>query len=380
MSEYQYYEFQALDRRLTQKEMSDLRSYSSRARITPTGFVVDYSFGSFKGNEDAWMEKYFDAYLHMANWGTHLLKLRLPTRLLDVETAAPYCVSNNVSLREKNGQMILSFVSQDEDGGGDWVDGEGWLSSVVGVRAELARGDHRALYLAWLLCAQTGDLDDEEIEPPVPPGLANLSAPLSSLVEFLRIDEDLVTAAAAASYPLDDSEPTTAEVRSWLFKLPQDEKNELLERLVIGREVTLADELLQRMRREDKQVSEATTPPSRTVAELLKKAEEAGRERRRLEAEKAAREKARREREAAIARERHLEELTGTEPTLWKQVTRLIATKQPKRYDEAVALLADLRDLAARAGGGDFGIRLEALRAEHARKGTLIDRIRKAGL
>jgi len=53
VSEYQYYEFQAIDRPLTAKELSELRSYSTRARITPTSFVNDYSSGSFKGNEDA---------------------------------------------------------------------------------------------------------------------------------------------------------------------------------------------------------------------------------------------------------------------------------------------------------------------------------------
>jgi hypothetical protein len=31
MSEYQYYEFQAIDRHLTDKEMSELRSFSTRA-------------------------------------------------------------------------------------------------------------------------------------------------------------------------------------------------------------------------------------------------------------------------------------------------------------------------------------------------------------
>ena len=36
MSEYQYYEFQAIDRRLSDKEMRELGSFSSRARITPT--------------------------------------------------------------------------------------------------------------------------------------------------------------------------------------------------------------------------------------------------------------------------------------------------------------------------------------------------------
>ena len=82
MSEYQYYEFQTADRRLSEKEMRELRAYSTRARITPTSFVNEYSFGNFKGNADAWMEKYFDGFLYLANWGTHVLQLALPVKLL----------------------------------------------------------------------------------------------------------------------------------------------------------------------------------------------------------------------------------------------------------------------------------------------------------
>ena len=59
---------------------------------------------------------------------------------------------------------------------------------------------------------------------------------------------------------------------------------------------------------------------------------------------------------------------------------RLIATKQPKSYAQALELLADLRDLAARNDGADFRRRVEALRIVHARKATLIDRLHKAGL
>jgi len=35
----------------------------------------------------------------------------------------------------------------------DWVEGDGQLSSPISVRAGLGRGDLRALYLGWLLCA-----------------------------------------------------------------------------------------------------------------------------------------------------------------------------------------------------------------------------------
>jgi len=117
MSEYQYYEFQAIDRPLTAKEMAELRSCSTRARITPTSFVNDHAWGNFKGNEDAWMEKYFDAFLYVANWGTHVIKLRLPVRLLELATARLYCVGEGARVREKNQKTILSFVSEDETGG-----------------------------------------------------------------------------------------------------------------------------------------------------------------------------------------------------------------------------------------------------------------------
>jgi hypothetical protein len=381
MSEYQYYEFQAIDRPLTEKEMAKLRSYSTRARITPTTFVNDYAWGNFKGDEDAWMERCFDAFLYVANWGTHILKLRLPTRLLDAKTARLYCAGEHASVREKNSKVVLTFQAEDEEGG-RWVDGEGQLSSLISVRAGLAHGDLRALYLGWLLCAQSGDLDDDDIEPPVPAGLAKLSASLQSCVEFLRIDTDLLQVAAVASPRLEDTEANPAEVRECLARLPVAEKDDFLARLIVDNEGLLAAELVQHLRRRrgaQPGAAKAVTK-KRTVAELLREAERAAGERRRIAAEKAARGKARREREAAIARARHLDELAAREPAIWSQLESLIATKQPKRYDQAVELLVDLRDLAARKGGTDFQRRVEDLRAAHARKPTLVDRLHKAGL
>jgi hypothetical protein len=378
MSEYQYYEFQAIDRPLTAKEMSELRSYSTRARITPTSFVNEYSFGSFKGNEDAWMEKYFDAYLYLANWGTHVLKLRLPSRLLDAATAKTYCGGDSSFVREKAGKVVLSFVSQDEEGG-DWVEGEGHLSSMISVRAELARGDMRALYLGWLLRAQTGELDDDDTEPPVPPGLGQLSASLESLAEFLQIDSDLLHVAAEASPPIGDTGIDRSELRAWIGKLAPTEKDELITNLVVDADHAQIAELLQRFLKERAGNNPASTT-GRTVGQLLQAAEAYATERKRIEAEKRAKEKARREREAAIAREKHLDSLVGREAKLWTEVDSLVATKQPKNYDQAVKILVDLRDLAARGKGGDFSLHIEALRQTQAKKPSFIERLRKAGL
>ncbi len=195
MSEYQYFEFQAVDRPLSKKEMAELRSHSTRARITPTSFVNDYSWGDFKGDEDVWMDEYFDAFLYVASWGTHILNLRLPANQLSAKTARLYAVGERAAVRVKNGNVIFSFHSEDEDDE-DSVESKGMLASMISVRSELAHGDLRALYLGWLLCAQSGELDPADLSPPVPPGLTKLSASLTSVAEFLRVDKTLVRVAA----------------------------------------------------------------------------------------------------------------------------------------------------------------------------------------
>jgi hypothetical protein len=78
VSEYQYYEFLALDRPLTEKQRAELRSISTRAEITATRFVNEYQWGDLKGDPRKMVEQYFDAFLYLANWGTRRLMFRLP--------------------------------------------------------------------------------------------------------------------------------------------------------------------------------------------------------------------------------------------------------------------------------------------------------------
>jgi hypothetical protein len=379
MSEYQYYEFQAIDRLLTAKEQATLRKFSSRATITSNRFAVDYSWGDFKGNAAEWMENHFDAFLHLANWGTHELMLRLPRSVLSLEMAEEYCAGDFASVRATSDSVILLFQSDDE-GGGEWIDEDNdTLASLLPVRAELASGDLRALYLAWLGCAQARELEDESAEPPCPPGLGDLSPALEAFARFLRIDEDLIEAAAAGSPELGATDD--AALAAWVAALPEAEKTALLVRLVGGAEAHLRGELLRRFRDSRAGQAPAGTTKARTVGELLKAAESRAEERYRQEAEHAARENARSEREAAEVRERHLRALAKREAEAWREIDALIATKQPKKYDEAVALLRDLRDVCARAGRlHEATKRIAYLREEHAHKPSLVARFRKAAL
>lgn len=379
MSEYQYYEFVAIDRPLTVAEQAELRAVSTRGRISASSFVNDYQWGDLKADPREWMERYFDAHLYLANWGSRRIALRLPVQLLDPQLAAEYCVGRAASSWNTDEHVILDLYSRDDEGGDDeWWEDEGALASIVPVRAELAAGDQRLLYLAWLLCVQNEELDEDELEPPVPAGLAELSGPLQRLADFLRLDEELLDVAAEASAALTEETPSTVALTKWAKQLPAADKDDVIVRLLRGDGAHLRAELLRRYRGG---TAVEAVGDRRTAGELLAGAQASWAELQRLTEERQAAEQARREAAAAAARERRLDELAADPEPAWQQVATLIATKKPKEYDAAVALLADLKALGERDGQRKaFRGRIHQLCQEHARKPSLLDRLERAGL
>jgi hypothetical protein len=78
VSEYQCYEFVALDCPLSPKQIAELRAISTRAEISPTRFWNECQWGALSADPAKLMGRYFDAHLYVANWGTHRLMLRIP--------------------------------------------------------------------------------------------------------------------------------------------------------------------------------------------------------------------------------------------------------------------------------------------------------------
>jgi hypothetical protein len=380
VSGYQYYEFTAIDRPLTTREQMELRSLSTRADITATRFVNTYDWGDFKGDPRKLMERYFDAHLYLANWGTRQLMLRLPANLFDLATATAYCAGDSASAWTAGTHVIVCLTRQDEDGNDEWdLDGHGLLSSIVPTRADLADGDLRMLYLGWLRCVQSRELDDDEPEPAVPAGMHALTASLIAAAEFLCVDADLLAAAAAGSARVRAGEPTAAQLRAWVLGLPAREKDTILTTLVTGGDGHLRSQLLRRYREEHP--AAATTTTARTSGELLAIADELRIERERRHAERREQDRIRQEGSAAAARQRHLDALAVDRPAAWQRVDDLIATKRPREYETAVQLLCDLRGLVERDGDiATFRRRLAVLRTVHARKPSLLERLERAGL
>ncbi len=90
--EYQYYEFQAIDRHLTKAEQEYVQSLSSRVRPTATRAVFTYSYADFPGRPLSVLEKCFDAMLYMANWGSYQLAFRFPKSAVNIQVLESYCV------------------------------------------------------------------------------------------------------------------------------------------------------------------------------------------------------------------------------------------------------------------------------------------------
>jgi hypothetical protein len=202
VSEYQFYEFLAIDRALTREEQEAVRALSSRAEITATRFTNSYEWGDLGGDPVRLVERYYDAHLYAADWGTRRVVLRVPKSAVVLRSVEPYCFDERVEAWTSPTHLVLDLCSEDE--GADWTEvAEDALAVIAGVREELAAGDHRALYVAWLSAVGDWALEDDDeeeyqavTEPPVPAGLAELTGAQRALADFLRVDPDLLAVAA----------------------------------------------------------------------------------------------------------------------------------------------------------------------------------------
>ena len=132
MSEYQYYEFQAIDRPLGETVQAKLRATSTRARITSTSFTNHYEWGDFRGDPRRLMERWFDLHLYLANWGTRRLMIRLPKRVVERSRLDAFLFNVDWVEVWENGDDLVVDLHRDEVEAGydDWDDGSGWLAAA----------------------------------------------------------------------------------------------------------------------------------------------------------------------------------------------------------------------------------------------------------
>lgn len=366
MSEYQYYEWQTIDRALTAAEQAAVGKLSSHIDVTSTRAWVEYHWGDFKHDPKQVLARHFDAFLYYANWGCQRLAFRFPKELLDENSLQPYLWEYCSELEPVGDCLILDISFPDEDGG-HWFEGETQLSALAPLRDDILAGDYRALYLAWLLAAAANNID-EELEPPAPPGLKELSAPLAEFVRFFQLDPFLVQAAAQASEALRPAPAPALE--ALIARMSRAECDAFLRRLA-AREPLLALKLNRRLQ-------ELAGPPvrsqpvaaRRTWAKLSETAD-------RLRQAEEHRQKT----ETEARRIKDLQDFAPRATQAWRDVQALIGEKKARPYDEAVALLVKLRHLAVFQDRlAEFEARLSSLQTQYAGRPAFQERLRKAGL
>src|SRR5215216_5841788 len=131
MSEYQYYEFQAVERLLDTEARAKLRAISSRAHITASSFVNSYDWADLKADPLSLLERYFDLFLYVANWGTRWFAVKLPRRVLDLKAMQERDPDEDVFALRPAGEHVILSITPNELDTEDWDDGSGWLAALA---------------------------------------------------------------------------------------------------------------------------------------------------------------------------------------------------------------------------------------------------------
>ncbi|MBL7076750.1 MAG: hypothetical protein ISS31_04695 [Kiritimatiellae bacterium] len=144
MSEYQYYEFVALDGPISDEGLRYAEGCSSRAEVSRVHWRNEYNFGDFGGSVERLLQHY-DAHFYIANWGSVRFALSFPEGVLDPETIEPYVHGHeqheDTLTTGSNGSRTIVWWERHEEGGWGWTEGEGILGRLSGIREELMRGD-----------------------------------------------------------------------------------------------------------------------------------------------------------------------------------------------------------------------------------------------
>jgi hypothetical protein len=382
MSEYQYYEFAAIDRPLTRAELAELRAVSTRAVITPSAFVNHYEWGDLKADPADWMRRYFDAFVYIANWCSCRLALRVPLATFGKSELEPFATQYSLTVEAGDDCWIFDWALDESEDYDRFAEegGSGWMQRLAPLRDELLRGDLRPLYLGWLAGASGGEFPEDALEPDVPPGLSELSPAQQALVEFLEIDLDMLAAAIAGSAGVAPVQIADADrVDEWLDEWARDEMTAVLKLIAQG-QGPKAERLVKSRHAswlKAQRPSVASNAPRRSVADLRELAQSASGAR----LEREAKERAKQEAEHRCQREAHLRLLMAEVDKHWAAIDALVQRGSASSYEQAVRAVAELAEgYALTSSRRDFDRALRRLLVRHATRGALMRRLTEAGL
>jgi hypothetical protein len=200
VSEFQYYEFHAIDKPLSLEAQEEVSSMSSRVKLSPKKAVFSYSYGDFRYKEEKVVIDYFDFMFYMANWGQVRIILKFPVEIVDFDLLKRYKIRTADSFIEeirvyKESGYVLVDINYSEEEGGGWIE-ENMGNQIVEIRREIIERDYRSLFLIWLrfLEMKYDNADFEEAyefsDALIPANLSTLDGLNETIVEIFNVSED----------------------------------------------------------------------------------------------------------------------------------------------------------------------------------------------
>lgn len=368
MSEYQRYEFMTRDRPLTRAELEAVNDLSSHIDASSTHAIVEYHWSGFKHDPIKVLHQFFDGFLYWANWGAPELALRFPHGVLPAELLEGYDLEEFVTFTQHPNYDILDMHFGELEAPDAWVDYE--LGSLIALREELMAGDLRALYITWLASqCLFGSEDQEEEEeittvPPVPPAFGALTAAEQALADLWQVPQELLVAAARHS----SAAPSAPDDQfdAWVELLAPERRKEYLVRLARN-EPGLGRMLVKELRELGQGQTSSPSAPGERVpfARLFTESQE-------IRAAWAREQGERKER----ARTLHLQAVHEHQDEYWQRVELAVTRASGAGYDEATAVLCELREVAEHWNERDaFEARFGAWVRPHLRRPAFVKRL-----
>jgi hypothetical protein len=374
MGEYQFYQFKTVNRSLSKTAQADVDTWSSRGEVSSTTATFTYSYSSFRQNPEQCLLKHFDIYLHFGSYGTRHIMFKFPKKLVDLKMLKQYEYARGERhlLVRVVGDDVLVDMEENLEDSEETYGYESTLGNIKSLWNAILQGDYRCLYVLWLHFASlnagvNADLDEDEYDaeeddddingtemPPVPAGLQQIDGSLTEFMSFWEISDDMIEAAAQLS-PVKVA--PEYDFQTAITRLSDAEKSNYLLRLAQD-EPTVKNELIKHLKSLSGNLTQTRIMPQMTIQDILDL--ETNVRQARVKAEKAA---------ADAKRRAELEQMVPKEAQMWSRVQTELDLKRASGYDNAVAMLVDLKALNAMLGKSDlFNTKMQAIRTTYTSK------------
>ncbi|WKN41526.1 hypothetical protein [Tunicatimonas pelagia] len=372
MSEFQYYEFHAVDKPLSSKDLEAVRGMSSRVQLSSRKAVFTYSYSDFRYDEEEVLINYFDFMFYIANWGSKRIMMKFPAELVDYAFLKKYSISvissyaQDIRIFKKSAFVILDISFSEEDGLG-WIEEDSYGEVLLNIRDEIMNGDYRSLFVIWLRFLEDlyksdeFDFDYSFNSSLIPPNLLPLSASGQEAKDFCLVSQDWLD--VMQSYSKKKEEATDLEDQ--IFKMPQDRMAEYLQ-MILKDESNLKARLIKELK--DKNISKDKDEHHQIqLTEIGEKAAVVEQSRRKIEQK----EKDRQELEK-------MNNILQNSDKIKQEIIENIELGNSKYYKIAIAKLEDLRSMNEYFNTqSDFKTFLDQIIAEYTRKSSFIRMLKR---